>query len=419
MPTIFILAGIGVVGLILIFMVLNNLLCICRPDQVLIFSGSTQKVEERTVNYRLVKGGRSIRKPIIERVDMLDLTNMMLDVKIRNAYSKGGIPLSVDAVANVKIDSTDPIIHNAIERLLGKSRKEIMKIAKETLEGNLRGVLATMTPEQVNEDKAKFQEKLVEEADRDLQRVGLKLDTLNIQNISDDMGYLDSIGRIQSAEIQKLALIAEAQAQSTASIKGSENHREISLAKIRADRQTAQAEADRRIIDATTRRTAVITEQKSQISAEIVKAQADVNVQKARLEQVRRKLAADVIEPSRANMEASISEAIGKAAHIIEDGKATAQALEAVTETWQKAGSNARDIFLLQKVELLFKQVLQTVNRVEIDQVTLLPGNGQQGGEGPIVNKLVSTSEQIKSALGVDLPQLLQSFNKASGDQNQ
>ena len=130
-------------------------------------------------------------------------------------------PLSVTGVANVKIASQSPTLNNAIERFLGKSRKEIIKIAKETLEGNLRGVLSQLTPEQVNEDKTSFVQQMMHEAGEDLARLGLNLDNLQIQNISDERGFLDSIGRIQSAELIKARV--EAQAHSLANIRDAEN----------------------------------------------------------------------------------------------------------------------------------------------------------------------------------------------------
>ena len=95
-----------------------------------------------------MKGGSSIRKPLLEKTFRMELTNMIIELRVTNAYSKGGIPLKVDGVANIKIAGEEPTIHNAIERLLGKSRQEVEKIARETLEGNLRGVLASLTPEQ-------------------------------------------------------------------------------------------------------------------------------------------------------------------------------------------------------------------------------------------------------------------------------
>ena len=137
--------------------------------------------------------------------DRIELTNMIIEVAVTNAYSKGGIPLTVNGVANIKIPGELPLLHNALERFLGRTRQEIMQVARETLEGNLRGVLATLTPEQVNQDKEAFALKLTEEAEHDLNRMGLVLDTLKIQNVSDDVGYLDDAYRRSRRAIESLA----------------------------------------------------------------------------------------------------------------------------------------------------------------------------------------------------------------------
>ena len=192
-------------------MVIKRLLYICPPNEVLIFSGGQRaSASGRKVGYRIIKGGRAIRIPLFERVDRMDLTNMPIEVQVKGAYSRGGIPLNVHGIANVKVAGEQPVLDNAIERFLGVPRDRIMSVAKETLEGNLRGVLATLTPEEVNEDKIKFAQSLLDEAEDDLRRLGLELDTLKIQDVSDEVDYLDSIGRKQSAEVQKRALIAEA-----------------------------------------------------------------------------------------------------------------------------------------------------------------------------------------------------------------
>ena len=193
---------------------IRNLYYICQPSEILIFAGTKTRTHDRQeVGYRLVKGGSSIRVPLMEETFRMDLTNMIIELKVTNAYSKGGIPLNVEGVANIKIAGEEPTIHNAIERLLGKSRKQIELLAKQTLEGNLRGVLASLTPEQVNEDKIAFAKSLLEEAEDDLEKLGLVLDNLQIQNISDDVHYLDSIGRKQQAELLRDARIAEAKAK--------------------------------------------------------------------------------------------------------------------------------------------------------------------------------------------------------------
>src|SRR5690606_337550 len=139
-------------------------------------------------------------------------TLISVPMSVHGAYSEGGIPLNVSAIANVKVSSDPALIGNAIERFLGKSSGEIARVAKETLEGHLRGVLATMTPEEVNEDRLKFAERLGDEAGPDFEKLGLQLDTLKIQQVSDDRSYLDSIGRSRTAEILREAMVAESNA---------------------------------------------------------------------------------------------------------------------------------------------------------------------------------------------------------------
>ena len=203
---------VGAVALVLVFTVvtfISRFLLICEPNEVIVLSGRRRRMPDGSeVGYRVIRGGRALRIPIMERASRLSLETMPLTLTVQNAYSAGGIPLKVDAIANVKIASAEPILGNAVERFLEKGMNEIHQIAKETLEGNLRGVLATLTPEEVNEDRLKFAESLIEEADQDLGALGLKLDTLKIQNVSDDAGYLDSIGRRKTAEARRAALEA-------------------------------------------------------------------------------------------------------------------------------------------------------------------------------------------------------------------
>ncbi len=269
-------------------LVIRNYYHICQPSEVLIFAGSRRPTATgKTIGYRLVKGGSSIRLPMLEQVYRMDLTNMIIDLRVVNAYSKGGVPLIVTGVANIKIAGEEPIIHNAIERLLGKKRKEIEQLAKETLEGNLRGVLANLTPEQANSDQIAFAKSLLEEAEQDLEKLGLVLDSLQIQNISDEVRYLDSIGRKQKAELQRDARIAEAKARKTSIIKDSENLRLTALRRIQKDLEIAKADAEKRVRDTQTKRGAMIAEVESVVMSDLAKVQAEVAVQTARIKQVK------------------------------------------------------------------------------------------------------------------------------------
>ncbi|EAW38441.1 flotillin family protein [Lyngbya sp. PCC 8106] len=379
--------------------IIRNLYYVCQPSEVLIFAGGHQRVEEREeVGYRLVKGGSSIRIPLLEQAFRMDLTNMIIELKVANAYSKGGIPLTVESVANIKIAGEEPTIHNAIERLLGKSRNEIEQMAKETLEGNLRGVLASLTPEQVNGDKLAFAKSLLEEAEDDLERLGLILDTLQIQNISDEVGYLDSIGRQQQAELLRDARMAEAQAQATSVIRNAENKKNTSLKQLETEIEVARAEAERRVKDAMTKRDAVIAESESEIASEVARTQAELPVQKARIIQVEQRLQADIVAPAEAECKRAIARAKGDAAQIIEDGKARAEGTQRLAESWKAAGTNAREIFLYQKLEGLLQTLVSTIPEVEVDNLTVI--NGENGTNA---TKIAGFLEQLRQTTGIDV----------------
>jgi flotillin len=385
------------------FVVIRNFYYICQPSEVLIFAGNRTPVADgREVGYRLVKGGSSIQVPLLERAFRMDLTNMIIELRVSNAFSKGGIPLTVEGVANIKIAGEEPTIHNAIERLLGKSRKDIEQLAKETLEGNLRGVLASLTPEQVNEDKIAFAKILLEEAEDDLEKLGLVLDNLQIKNISDEVRYLDSIGRKQQAELLRDARIAEAKAKAESIIQASENDRITSLRRIERDLQVAKVEAERRVRDALTKRTAVVAEVESVVGAEVARVQAEVAVQTERIKQVENQLQADVVAPAEAECKRAIAKARGDAARIVEDGKAQAAGTQRLAESWKSAGASAREIFLFQKLEPLLKTMAAGVPKVEVENLTVI--DAQNGSN---VTKMASFLEQLRQATGVDVAKVV------------
>jgi len=403
-----ILVGAGAVvgSLLLIAIIVSRIIYICPPNEVLIFSGGKRKTEKGTIGYRTIQGGRGIRIPLIEVVDRMDLTNMAIDLKVQGAYSKGGIPLNVQGVANVKISSKKAQLDCAIERFLSMSREQIMAIARETLEGNLRGVLSTLTPEEVNQDREKFAGELVHEADHDLARLGLELDTLKIQHVSDDKGYLDSIGRRQTAVLLKNSRIAEAENHALSQENSAANLMNQEMAKVDAEIATARAEGQRRIAEAQTRKGALVAESKGQVQALLAKAVAEVDVQRARLAQVRFQLIADKVKPAEAKKAQMIQQARGTASKIIEEGKATASAIRALGETWGKAGDSARQIFVAQKLQSLIKTMMQTVHEMPIDKVTVIDKELAANGSNFAV-KAAITAEQIKQMMGVDVAQIL------------
>ena len=405
------LAGLFVVGMI--GAVAQAFVYICEPNEVLVISGRQRQLTDgSSAGYRVITSGRAFRFPIIERAERLDMRALPIDIKITNAYSKGGIPLTVHAVANVKISRDPAFIGNAIERFLGQDIGEIRRVAKETLEGHLRGVLATLTPEEVNEDRLKFAQQLVDESDDDFRRLGLQLDTLKIQAVSDDVHYLASIGRQRIAVVLRDAEMAESTAKSEAERKEAEANQLGQVANEKASGAIAAAENDVARVRAEITAISQIEIEKTQQGALQARAEAEQELQeiRKRLEELR--LQADVVLPAQAEQQAQALRARGEAASIEENGRAMALVLQMMTEAWLRAGKDAKDIFLIQNLETVLRTVTEKVNAVSIDEINLI-----DGGDGTALPNYVASYpamvsrvlRELNDSTGVDVLGILSS----------
>ena len=369
------IAAVAVLGLIA--GVAKSLLHICEPNEILVFSGKQRKLADGTkVGFRIIFGGMAWRTPIVERVERMDVRNIAIDIRTTNAYSKGGIPLNVHAIANCKVSKNPAIIGNAIERFLGRDPSEIKRVAKETLEGHLRGVLAGLTPEEVNEDRLRFAEELTGESDEDFRRLGLQLDTLKIQSVTDDVNYLNSIGRKSIADVLRDAKVAEAnnlseaeQAEAKARQAGEVASQKSQAAIIQAKNGVAQAKAE---FDAK----ANSEDERTAQAALLARAEAELELQEIRKQLEELRLMADVVLPAQAAQEAETLRARGNAAYAEQSGRASAEVLQLMTDAWNKAGDDAKDIFLIQNLETVLETVVEKVNAIEVDEVTLLDDGG-------------------------------------------
>jgi flotillin len=405
----------GVATALAVLMVLmvfyRYLLRICRPNEILIFSGRKHKTADgRQVGYRVVFGGRGMRVPVVETVDRMDVSLISVPIAVAGAYSEGGIPLNVHAIANIKVSTDRRFIGNAIERFLGKGRQEIARVVKETLEGHLRGVLATMTPEESNQDRLKFARQLEESAKPDLEKMGLELDVLKIQHIADDRNYLESIGRQRIAEILRTAEVAESdatreaeQAEAAARARG-----EIAMTNAQAMLQRKQNEL--RQIKAEVEAEAKGEEVRAEAAGQQARAEAELELQKIRgqLEQLR--LEAEVTIPAEVEQQIRELFAAGQAATIAADGEAMAKSLAEVAAAWRDSGGRAMDMFILQHLEQIFGDVAKAAQRVKVGQVNLI-----DGGDGKTIPAYTAAYpatmgallKEVTSTLGIDIGKVI------------
>jgi len=414
-------AGIALaLAVLFVILIVRSLIVICPPNRVAVISGRKRTLSDgRTVGYRILKGGRTLRIPLIERVAWMDLNTIPLEVSVTNAYSKGAIPLNVQGIANVKVSSGEGLLENAAERFLHVDHMHIGKIAKETLEANLRGVLATMSPEEVNEDRLKFSHQLIDEADDDIKTLGLELDVLKIQNVTDDVNYLESVGRRLTAQVKKDARVAEADREAESEQAEAAARRAAQVAQIEADKKIVEEQNALRVRTAELEAISRAREEEALVAGETAKAVASQELESERIELEKRRVEADVVVPARADLEARQLQAQAEAATIVEDGKAQVEVFKRLTDQYQAAGADGHDVLVLNMLPDLIDKIVATVQNVSIDRVAVVDtgggggngdGNGDGGSRGGIPGlmsqlpaSLVAMTEQIEAATGVDI----------------
>jgi len=219
------------------------------PNQVLVISGRKHRIVDpdgtsRDVGFRIVKGGGVFVWPVYEKVDILSLELLTIDVQTPEVYTSKGVPVLVDGVAQIKVKGDDVSIATAAEQFLSKGTDEIKNIATQTLEGHLRAILGTMTVEDIYQNRDAFASKVQEVAAGDMANMGLGIVSFTIRDIRDKQGYLDALGKPRIAQVKRDAQIAQAEADRDATIRSAQATQAGQEAKFAADTKIAEAQRD-------------------------------------------------------------------------------------------------------------------------------------------------------------------------------
>lgn len=197
--------------------------------------------------FRCVHGGGTFVWPVIEEVRRLSLEIMTLDVNTPEVYTKLGVPIVVDGVAQVKVDGSEEMIRTAAEQFLNKGTGETMRVALQTVEGHLRAILGTMTVEEAYSNRDAFAQRVQEVAASDLANMGLRIVSFTIRDIRDKQGYLEALGKPRIAEVKRDAIIGQAEADRDATIRSAAARQAGEQAKFQADTRIAEAQRDYQI----------------------------------------------------------------------------------------------------------------------------------------------------------------------------
>jgi flotillin len=245
-----------VVGVVLVFFI--SLVVFIRryrkvgPNEAMIISGRKHRItgadgQAEQVGFRIRKGGGAFIIPFIERVDILSLEVISLDIQTPEVFTKLGVPVRVDGVAQIKVRGDEMSIRTAAEQFLGKNAEEIRMIAQQTVEGHLRAILGTMTVEEIYKNRDQFAQNVQNVATGDMANMGLQIISFTLRDIKDSQGYLDALGKPRIAEVKRDAIIAQAEADRDATIKSAAAKQEGEKAKFAAASKIAESERDYQI----------------------------------------------------------------------------------------------------------------------------------------------------------------------------
>ena len=453
---------VGIMGAALLVVVFGILILVtrykrCASDEILVVFGKVKGGQAS----RCIHGGATLVWPLIQDYKKLSLIPMTINIPLTNALSLQNIRIHVPSTFTVGI-STDPIImNNAAERLLHLSPTQIESMASEIIFGQLRLTVASLTIEQINQDRDNFLESIRGNVGHELNKLGLNLINVNITDITDDSDYIESIGKKAAATAVNAAkadvaiadrdgAIGEAEANRARDIQVAENQAEAEkgMKAARADQRIFVQEQEALAIDGENTSKANIAgynaglaekEADAMRRAEVAKRTAEMEVQKAQylLEQerlkaeeiVREEIAKTQIEiAAEAEAERQRRIASGEADAILAKYKAEAEGVQAVLEAKatgyaslvSSAGGDAKaaaTLLMVEKIEEIVARQVEAISNMKIDKITVWDSaGGSEGGStanfvSSLIHSLPPVHDVAKMA-GVELPDYLGSMKE-------
>lgn len=424
------------------------------PNKALLISGSGGREP------RVVVGGRAFVPVLAQRCDFLSLELRTIIIESNRSATIQGVMVSVTGVCQVKISGfkevTDEGGHNKLEKdvhaillagqhFIGQSDKDIEHAVASTLEGHQRSILGTLTVEELYKDRSTFSSRVRELASEDLRSMGMELVSYTIASLTDDDGYLDSLGVSQTAQVKKLAQVGEcvnmneakqlqAEEELKAQIKINEAKKQIekstrdvkvAQAKLREEINVANARADAaKLFEEAKLKQSIVEEETKQA---VVRATVEVDVETERVRRRRMELEATVQAQAEADLFKKVKEAEGlrryaeaEAHRIRTVGEAEAEALrkrEMVevdllrlkAEAYKEFGQAALAIQMIETMPDVAKAIAAPLSKTE---KIVFMGSGEGSGPSAMISEVAKSAQLVNEALqsmtGVGLDDILQ-----------
>ncbi|MAQ04748.1 MAG: flotillin [Euryarchaeota archaeon] len=428
----------------------------CPPDKVMVVYGRTDKGKAS----RTIHGGAALVWPLIQDYAFLTLTPITINIDLRNALSLQNIRINVPSTFTIGVSTEKQIMANAAERLLGLKQTDIEEMAKEIIFGQLRLTVASLTIEQINQDRDAFLELTRKNVDTELQKVGLYLINVNLVDITDESDYIESIGKKAASTAVENARVDVANAERDGAVGAAVANRtkEIEVAKNLAEAEKGRktAEADQRVYVGQQEALAVAGENtaKAEIAqsdadlaeaeasanqrAEVATAVAEAEIQKAKFtEEEERLKASEIVREQIQKQQIEIAAeaeaerqrriARGEADAILARYEAEASGVQKVLEAKASGykglvgsangdAKAAATLLMVEKIDQMVSAQVEAIRNLKIDSITVWDSGGDGDGSSTsnFISNLVKSLpplHDIASNAGVDLPDYLGSMS--------
>jgi flotillin len=210
----------------------------CPSDRILVVYGKVAGQKSA----RCYHGGAAFVWPVIQDYAYLSLTPTPIDIQLRGALSQQNIRVNTPSTFTVGISTEPGVMENAAERLLGQNMTQIQELAKDIIFGQMRVVIATMPIEEINADRDKLIANIANGVEVELRKVGLRLINVNVQDITDESGYIDALGREAAARAINEAKVKVAQQVRDGDIGAADADREKRISVAAAQAKAVQGE---------------------------------------------------------------------------------------------------------------------------------------------------------------------------------
>ena len=439
----------------------------CPPDQIMVIYGRTERTADgRPKPSKTLHGGAALVWPLIQDYAYISLKPMTINIDLKGALSLQNIRINVPSTFTIGVSTEPSIMANAAERLLGFKVDDIEEMAKEIIFGQLRLTVATLTIEQINQDRDSFLELIQKNVGQEMRKVGLYLINVNIADITDESDYIESIGKKAASTAVEQARIDVADAQRDGAIgqAKADRAREIEVAQNTAEAEKGRkaAEADQRVYVEQQEAMAVAGENSAQAEiaranadlaeaeasakqrADVATAQAEAEIQKAVYEEEEQKLRASEIAQAtvqkqqieiqaEAEAERQRRVARGEADAILAKYEAEAEGIQKVLESKAQGYSSlvtsasgdpkaAATLLMVEKIEAMVTAQTEAIRNLKIDKITVWDsGNNADGNSATsnFVSSLVQSLPPIHDVAkmsGVELPDYLGSMTDDSDE---